>query len=262
MKQPETLEIKASPVWIWGFSCLCLLLLAVIYFADLNQELFFAINGFAYNFQDKLWALLTNLSDGLFTFVLLLPFVYKKPQYIWSVLLAAVLFTIFGQAVKHLLHVPRPPQVLAPNEVHLIGPDWGANAFPSGHAAMIFNLAGAFALTTSKKWLRVILICAAAFIALTRIAVGVHWPLDVVAGAALGWIMVWLGLKLAQRTPWGWGRVAQKILGAILLIACVVLFFVDYTGQTNIMREQRIFALVFFVFGASEYFKVYKTKLS
>lgn len=232
----------------------------MIYLGDLNKDLFFAINGFAYNFEDKLWAVLTNLSDGLITFVLLLPFIYKKPQYIWSVLLAAILFTIFGQTAKHVLQIPRPPQVLAPNEVHLIGPDWGANAFPSGHASMIFNLAGVFALTTAKKWFRIVLIAAASVIALTRVAVGVHWPLDVVAGAALGWITIWLGLKLAQRTPWGWGSWAQKILGAILLMACVVLFFLDYTGHANIMREQRIFALVFFIIGFSQYIKVYKTK--
>ena len=171
-----------------------------------------------------------------------------------------ILFTIFGQTAKHVLQIPRPPQVLAPNEVHLIGPDWGANAFPSGHASMIFNLAGVFAMTTSRKWLRILLIVAAAFIAFTRVAVGVHWPLDVLAGAALGWIAVWLGLKIAQQTPWGYGRLAQMILGAILLIACVVLFFLDYTGHADIMREQRIFALVFFIIGFIQYRKVYKTK--
>ncbi len=226
----------------------------------MDKELFFAINGFAYSFEDKLWAVLTNLSDGLYSFVLLLPFIYKKPQYIWSVLLATIIFTIFGQAAKHILQIPRPPQILAPNEIHLIGPDWGTNAFPSGHASMIFNLAGVFALTTSKKWLRIILIAAASVIAFTRVAVGVHWPLDVLAGAALGWITVWLGLKIAQRTPWGWGCYAQKFLGAILLIACIVLFFLDYTGHTNIMREQRLFALVFFIFGSIQYVKVYTTR--
>ena len=191
----------------------------------MDRELFFAINGFAYNFEDKLWAVLTNLSDGLYSFVLLLPFIYKKPQYIWSVLLATILFSIFGQAAKHVLQVPRPPQVLAPNEIHLIGPDWGTNAFPSGHASMIFNLAGVFVLTTSKKWLRIILIVAASIIAFTRVAVGVHWPLDVVAGAALGWITVWLGLKIAQRTPWGWGRYGPENIGCdpVDRLCCVVL---------------------------------------
>jgi membrane-associated phospholipid phosphatase len=234
--------------------------MTIIYFGNLNRELFFAINGFAYQFQDKLWAILTNLSDGLYSFVLLLPFIHKKPQYIWAVLLATILFTIFGQAAKHILQVPRPPQILAPNEVNLIGPDWGTNAFPSGHASMIFNIAGVIALTTAKKWLRLLLISAAAIIALTRVAVGVHWPLDVAAGAALGWLTVWLGLKLAQKTPWGWGRWSQRIMGAILLIACGMLFFLDYTGHTNIMREQRIFALGFFVMGLLEYLKIFKEK--
>jgi len=249
--------IKAGPAWIWGFTFACLALMAVIYFGNLNQNLFFVINGFAAQFVDKLWALVTFFSDGLVTFVILLPFIYRKPQYIWAVLLAAILFTLAGQGIKNLMNVPRPPRVLEPHEFNLIGPDWGQNAFPSGHASMVFNLVGVFILTTSKKWLRWVLIAAGAFIAFSRTAVGVHWPLDVVAGALTGWLTVWFGLKLVPYTRWGWTGLGQKILGGVLLIAAIALFFADYSGFTNIMTEQRVIAAAFFLIGVSEYLRFY-----
>ena len=254
--------IKASSAWIWGFVLMCLALMAIIYFGDLNRDLFFAINSFAAQFVDKLWALVTFFSDGLVTFVILLPFIYRKPQYIWAVLLAAILFTVAGQGIKHMLNVPRPPRVLEPHEFNLIGPDWGQNAFPSGHASMVFNLVGVFILTTAKKWLRWVLIAVGVFIALSRTAVGVHWPLDIVAGAMMGWLTVWLGLKLVPYTRWGWSGIGQKILGGILLLAAVALFVADYTGFANIMTAQRVIAAVFFLIGASEYLKLYNIHIS
>jgi membrane-associated phospholipid phosphatase len=257
LKESTNTLIKAGTEWIWGFALVCLILLAVIYFGDLNRDLFFAINGFAAQFVDKLWARVTFFSDGLVTFVILLPFIYRKPQYIWAVLLAAILFTLAGQGIKHLMNVPRPPRVLEPHEFNLIGPDWGQNAFPSGHASMVFNLVGVFILTTAKKWLRWILLAVGTFIAFSRIAVGVHWPLDVVAGMLMGWLTIWLGLKLVPYTRWGWSGIGQKILGVLLLVACAAMFFADYTGFINIMTEQRVIAAVFFLVGASEYLRLY-----
>jgi len=203
------------------------------------------------------WVVLTIFADGLVSFIILLPWIKRKPQLIWAVLLAAILFTIFGQGIKRVVDVARPPQILSSDVFHLIGPDWGQHAFPSGHAAMIFMLAGAFVFTISRTWLRWLLIVLASLIALSRVVVGVHWPLDVLAGATIGWLGVWIGLLLSKYSSWGWGRIGQKILGAILLVACVVLFFVDYTGYQGIMGLQRMIAVVFFTVGVNEYMKIY-----
>lgn len=253
--------IQAGPLWIWGFVAVCLALMAFIYFSGLNRDLFFAINGFAALFVDKLWALVTFFSDGLVSFVILLPFIYRKPKLVWAVLLAAVLFTLLGQGFKHLMHVPRPPKVVSPHEFNLIGPDWGHNSFPSGHSSMIFNLVGVFALTTPKKWLRWILIALGAFIACSRTAVGVHWPLDVVAGALIGWVTIWVGLLLVPYTAWGWTKIGQKILGAVLLLAGITMLFVDYTGFNNIMTVQRVIASVFLLIGTWQYLRIYNIDL-
>jgi membrane-associated phospholipid phosphatase len=249
--------VKARHYWIWGLPLLALIFSTLIYLSDSNLTLFMKINSLSKYTGDMLWAVLTFFSDGLVSFIILLPWIRRKPRLIWAVLLAAIIFTLFGQGLKRIVDVQRPPQVLSAEAFHLIGPDWGQHAFPSGHAAMIFMLAGVFVFTISRSGLRWLLIVFASLIALSRVVVGVHWPFDILAGAAIGWLGVWVGLHLSKFSIWGWSGIGQKILGAILLIACVVLFFVDYTGYKGIMGLQRLIAVVFFGVGLNEYLKIY-----
>jgi len=259
-EDPRKKAVTAHPVWVWLPPVFFLLLAGVVLLTGSNKELFLLINKVSRLTGDKLWAVLTFFSDGLVSFVILLPFIYRKPRLIWAVFIAAVLFTIFGQAIKHLARIPRPPQVFSPDKFHLIGPDWGHNSFPSGHASMVFNLAGVFSLTVRKNWIRFCLIGLASIIAVSRIVVGVHWPVDILAGAAIGWVTVWIGLEASQKTSWAWKGIGRKILGGVLVISCLLLFFVDYTGHENIMFFQRVIALVFLVLGGHEYARVYGWK--
>jgi len=256
-KDPAEKIIRASPIWLWSLPVICLLLMAVVYLTDTNMALFMGINSFSEYTGGMIWAILTFFSDGLVSFVILFPWIRKRPRIIWAVLLATILFTLFGQGLKRVVNVPRPPQVLPESAFNLIGPDWGQHSFPSGHAAMIFILAGVFFFTTTRVWLRCVLIGGAFVIALSRIVVGVHWPLDVLAGMAIGWLAVWIGLVLSKHTKWGWGAIAQKIFGALLLLACVLMFFIDYTGYENIMTVQRLIAVLFLSIGTIEYLKIY-----
>jgi membrane-associated phospholipid phosphatase len=254
-------EIQAHHYWVWGLPLVVLIASCVIYFSRSNPSLFYTINSLSRYTGDMFWTVLTFFSDGLVSFIILLPWIRRKPHLIWAVLLAAILFTLIGQGLKRIVDVPRPPQVLPAESFHLIGPDWGQHAFPSGHTAMIFMLAGAFVFTISRTWLRWLLIALASLIALSRVVVGVHWPLDILAGSAIGWLGVWVGLLLSKGSGWGWRGIGQKILGAMLLIACGVLFCVDYTGYQGIMGFQRVIAVVFFAIGMNEYLKIYGLNL-
>lgn len=66
-------------------------------------------------------------------------------------------------------------------------------AFPSGHAAFYFALAGVMFLLNKKLGWR--FIGAAALMGLARVFVGVHWPLDIIGGAVVGLGSVWLAEK-------------------------------------------------------------------
>lgn len=66
-------------------------------------------------------------------------------------------------------------------------------SFPSGHATLVFGAAAVLLLSDLPRWGRWGSLILAAAVAVSRVAVGHHWPSDVIAGAVLG-----LGLGLAS----------------------------------------------------------------
>jgi len=72
-----------------------------------------------------------------------------------------------------------------------------ASSFPSGHAANAFMLATLLtALLQRRRWW--LWYGLASLVALSRVYLGLHYPVDVLAGAALGMGLTWLLLRL----PW------------------------------------------------------------
>ncbi len=114
--------------------------------------------------------------------------------------------------LKALYAAPRPLEV-----AHLTV---GA-AFPSAHAlgAAVLYFGVAVLVGTAVRSLRRTAFIAAtgvtAAVAITRVAFGLHWPLDVIAGVALGGVFAGtLGMRRgAELSPW----VARRLLAAVAL---------------------------------------------
>lgn len=238
--------------WILIPSLLLAGLSAWIYFADCNAFYFFLANRSLQFMGDRFWSLVTLWGDGLFAFAVMTFFYRRKPRLVWAFVFAALLFLIFGHGLKNLLAVARPPAVIPLSRFHLIGPAWKTNSFPSGHSAMAFILAGSFFMTAHRFWDRAALILLATLVALSRVAVGVHWPLDAAAGALLGWWLIWIGIVLAERWQWCAASAARKTLGVMLILASVTLLFCHDTGYTLMLTVQRVFGGILLAVGIHE----------
>jgi undecaprenyl-diphosphatase len=85
--------------------------------------------------------------------------------------------------LSRLVDRPRP-FVAHPAAVHLFSSHAADSGFPSDHATAAFAIATAVMLR-DRRWGAVAL-AAATVLAVGRVAMGVHYPSDVLAGAALG----------------------------------------------------------------------------
>jgi undecaprenyl-diphosphatase len=119
---------------------------------------------------------------------------HRRVQAFTVVLLAILLASaLTDEVLKPLVDRARPFDVL-PGEV--IGGRPKDPSFPSGHAANAF--AGAFALAGIAPGGTLAWWTLAVAIAFSRVYLGVHFPLDVAAGALLGVASGWLALRLTR----------------------------------------------------------------
>jgi len=239
----------------WRAACgvaLALALLLVVEWAGLDRRLFFFFNGLPALTGPALWAHVTILGDGLVSAVLLLPWIRKHPERVWGGLLGAVLMVVILRAFKELLSLPRPLGVLPEEMVTVIGPGHRRSSFPSGHAATFALWAGVWAFSTRRRVLFLLPMALALLVGISRMAVGVHWPTDVLGGLALGWASAWIGLRWAARAGWGRRDPGRRILGGALMVAALVLLVIDHTGYPHVLLFQRFIALICLVWGGLE----------
>jgi membrane-associated phospholipid phosphatase len=195
-----------------------------IWALGLNQQVFGLLNALGPATSDWLWANITVLGDTLVAFALCLPLWRRRPDLLWAFLFLALLGTLWVHGLKHFADVARPPGVLG--DVHIIGPGYKAASFPSGHATTVFAVAGLMAIGAQFRTTYVILVTVALIAALSRSVVGVHWPLDILAGAFGGWLSAVLALELGRRTYWlGSKAWVQWSLGLFLAACAVFLAF-------------------------------------
>ena len=133
----------------------------------------------------------------------------------FDVLLLLAITIVITEAIKYLVDRQRPCDAL-PNVSTLAGYRCAAEfdpAFPSGHASRAFAVAAFLAIRF--RWRLGIPAGALAILAgISRIYLGLHWPSDVLGGAAVG-IGFALLIEVVSRRVEPYQRIRARIVEAI-----------------------------------------------
>lgn len=188
---------------------------------------FQTVNQLASILPDGLWSLITRVGDERVLLALSLLLARHRPEIFWALLLAALFGVMYSRGLKPLVDALRPPAVLPPDSFFLIGPGHQRHSWPSGHTLSAFVAAGVLVLFFRDWRIRTALIGVAALVAVSRVAVGVHWPQDTIAGAVGGLLAAWLGTQLALRWRAGLRPSVHLVLVLLPVLAAIDLFFND-----------------------------------
>ena len=132
-----------------------------------------------------------------------------------AIVISFVLSEVITQILKRVAGQARPTASIPGLDVHGYPKDPYGNAYPSAHTSVVVGL-----VTALWPWLtwpqRVVGVAVAALVALNRLYIGAHWPVDVVGGgghrAALGVGVLAGGGEMAH-PPWrppGGGRTSMN----------------------------------------------------
>ena len=230
---------KAIPGFAWLIPLAPLALAAIIYFGDYQSGSFLYINQFTQQLPDTLWAWLTFLGNGWGIFALSFPLLLLAPRILTAGLFAGAIAAVASSILKGIFNLPRPAGILTEGSFYRIGEALLHRAFPSGHTLTAFAIASAFYFSASreKRAPLLLLFVLAAFVGLSRNAVGAHWLTDVLGGAGFGIWCGMIGAWLANLFPES-QLGPKKIWAHLIALGGVVAAYSHFTQKMDLELNQ------------------------
>ena len=133
--------------------------------------------------------------------------------------------TIANQFMKLWFRIPRP-WVLDENFTILEAARAEATgySFPSGHTQSAVGTFGSIAATAKKRWISIVAIVIAVLVAVSRMYVGVHTPLDVGVSVVFAVVLIFVLRPVVIRHH---EKAMPFMLGGMILLAIGYLCFVE-----------------------------------
>ncbi len=244
--------------WVWAIPVVLLLLGAPLWLHWGEPALFIALNQAFVVLPAGFWTALSLLGNAWGVLGVTAPLLLVAPRYLWAWLCAAPFAVLFARVGKALIESPRPAAVVDNTLMRIVGEPMHNVSMPSGHTLTAFAVASGifFALPRTQRWRFAWLWLLALATGLSRIAVGAHWPGDVVVGAALGLLSGLFGQYLLARLPpqalgaghWSLRLVAVLMLAAAYNLAVEALDFAENQGVQNALAGVIVLVLLVFVY--------------
>jgi undecaprenyl-diphosphatase len=145
------------------------------------------------------FSVISRLGDGMFWYALMLGILAVEQgegiKPVLHMLAAGLTGTLIYKWLKHKTHRPRPYQVH--QDVFVTGKPLDRFSFPSGHTlhAVAFGLVALFYFPL----LAIVLMPFIVMVGMSRVILGLHYPSDVLAGAAIGYAIAAISINLVSQ---------------------------------------------------------------
>lgn len=169
---------------------------------------------------DRFMMLVTNLgSEQVYVALLVVAFVALSAKNGRRMAIYFLAGVYLMELLKLLFNAPRPfeldPSVLRSAAAAETA---GGASFPSGHALSAMLYWALAASYVRRTWFSVLAALIVGLVALSRLYLGVHFPVDVIVGLALGLLFAFLG-RLLDRVEWRVAPGVQLALGLLVPLA-------------------------------------------
>jgi len=171
--------------------------------APLEEPIFRFVNGWGDWLEKPAWPIMQLGSLAAVTMAAAVALLLRRPALGAALASAGVGAWALAKVVKALVGRGRPEEFLVDA---ILRPVWEGPGFPSGHAAVAFAIVAASVWELPRRWRPVVWLWAGT-VAILRMYVGAHLPLDVIAGAGLG-------LAVGQGARWALGLDGKRLTDA------------------------------------------------
>lgn len=181
----------------------------IIILALPKGEAILRLNGLEVSMLDPFFSQITKLGEWLGGLIIgLLLLIAKPPKYLFMLLLAIGIAASSAQLLKTQVFSQsnRPSSEYGEQIRQIQGIELHKNySFPSGHTTAAFCMFSVLAFSMRKKSWQIVSAVLACLVGVSRMYLGQHYLMDVVAGACLGSFigaMVFWGLEAKWSSPW------------------------------------------------------------
>lgn len=167
-----------------------------------DRELFLFLNGFHNDYWDTIMLMITRKETWLpFYLVIIYYFIKNYRKKTWLIMLLLVITIVASDQVSVLIKetVQRLRPVHEPDLetlAHNVLRKGGLYGFVSSHAANTFAIFVFTSKIFKNRWYGFLLFIWAVVVSYSRIYSGVHYPLDIIGGALIGWGAGYVFFKL------------------------------------------------------------------